>query len=145
MFVTPTHYATGAIPISLLYLCLSSSMLTRISSVTALGINGVRTFYGKTIPDHTLKWEYPILFSNRFVQVFHRHGDRTPLHNYLQGSPQEKDEIQMWKQLVRSLSLHLIPSSPPRPKVPFTICIDTRTRSRMSLVILFSANSPRRA
>lgn len=104
MFVTPTHYATGAIPISLLYLCLSSSMLTRISSVTALGINGVRTFYGKTIPDHTLKWEYPILFSNRFVQVFHRHGDRTPLHNYLQGSPQEKDEIQMWKQLVRSLS-----------------------------------------
>lgn len=102
--VTPTHYATGAIPISLLYLCLSSSMLTRISSVTALGINGVRTFYGKTIPDHTLKWEYPILFSNRFVQVFHRHGDRTPLHNYLQGSPQEKDEVQMWKQLVRSLS-----------------------------------------
>lgn len=99
----PTHYATGAIPISLLYLCLSSSMLTRISSVTALGINGVRTFYGKTIPDHTLKWEYPILFSNRFVQVFHRHGDRTPLHNYLQGSPQEKDEVQMWKQLVRSL------------------------------------------
>lgn len=80
-------------------------MLTRISSVTALRINGIRTFYGKTIPDHTLKWEYPLFFSDRFVQVFHRHGDRTPLHNYLKGSPQEQDEIQMWKQLVIPLSL----------------------------------------
>ena len=38
---------------------------------------------------------------NRFVQIFHRHGDRTPLNNYFAGSDLEKEEVETWKALVR--------------------------------------------
>ena len=37
---------------------------------------------------------------SRLVQVFHRHGDRSPLKNYCQGTEQEQAEIDTWKPLV---------------------------------------------
>ena len=36
----------------------------------------------------------------RFVQVFHRHGDRSPLKNYCEGTDKEQAEIDTWKSLV---------------------------------------------
>ncbi|KAK8790402.1 hypothetical protein WA171_001927 [Blastocystis sp. BT1] len=63
-------------------------MLHRFHFTAALGIRGVRSYYGKMIPDHTLE----------MVQVFHRHGDRTPLLNYLVGTDHEKEEVELWKQ-----------------------------------------------
>ena len=36
----------------------------------------------------------------RFVQVFHRHGDRSPLKNYCKGTDKEQAEIDIWKSLV---------------------------------------------
>ena len=38
--------------------------------------------------------------SFRFVQVFHRHGDRSPLKNYCEGTDMEQAEIDTWKSLV---------------------------------------------
>lgn len=34
------------------------------------------------------------------MQIFHRHGDRTPLNNYFMGSDLEKEEVETWKALV---------------------------------------------
>ena len=77
------------------------AMFACSSKLFALGINGVRFYYGKRFPDHTLKWAFSSLADlRRLVQVFHRHGDRTPLHNYYEGTPQEKEEREMWKELV---------------------------------------------
>ena len=77
------------------------AMFACSSKLFALGINGVRFYYGKRFPDHTLKWAFLSLADlRRLVQVFHRHGDRTPLQNYYKGTPQEKEEREMWKELV---------------------------------------------
>lgn len=77
------------------------SMFSRYYKPIALSLKGVRTYYGKMFPDRTLKSDNGILLLiTRFVQVFHRHGDRTPLHNYFAGTPQEQDEVQLWKQYV---------------------------------------------
>lgn len=71
------------------------------SKLFALGINGVRFYYGKRFPDHTLKSAlHQIPHCRRLVQVLHRHGDRTPLHNYYEGTPKEKEENDMWSELV---------------------------------------------
>lgn len=40
------------------------------------------------------------LYIKRFVQIFHRHGDRTPLNNYFSGSDLEKQEVETWRELV---------------------------------------------
>ena len=75
-------------------------MLHRFHFAAVLGIRGVRSFYGKTIPDHTLRSLRHYIIIRRMVQVFHRHGDRTPLHNYLEGTDHEKEEVELWKQFV---------------------------------------------
>ena len=75
-------------------------MLHRFHFTAALGIRGVRSYYGKMIPDHTLESLLYFIIIYRMVQVLHRHGDRTPLLNYLVGTDHEKEEVELWKQYV---------------------------------------------
>lgn len=65
-------------------------MLSRSIKPLAVCFSGARFYYGKLIPDHKLK----------FVQVFHRHGDRTPLQNYFKGSEREEEENAIWKETI---------------------------------------------
>ena len=78
-------------------------MLHRFHFTAALGIRGVRSYYGKMIPDHTLKSLPTMVIMSRMVQVFHRHGDRSPLTNYFVGTDREKEEVELWKQYVVSI------------------------------------------